>query len=136
MKDELLSPISILIITHSFVRASLYQSALNIRCVSHALLGAEDDKTHPDHAHGLTGERVSTVPAWCGWGAGYKHSGHKGGCLAHTVVTEGGRADIIEVVPKEASPRLELGVKRIKPGRSIPGYKVLNWLDMSVHVCK
>lgn len=48
----------------------------------------------------------------------------------------GGRADIIEVVPNEASPRLELGVKRIKPGRSIPRYKVLNWLDMSVHVCK
>lgn len=48
----------------------------------------------------------------------------------------GGRADIIEVVPKEASPGLELGAKRIKPGRSIPRYKVLNWVDMSVHVCK
>lgn len=90
MKDELLSPISILIITHSFVRASLYQIRTEYSvCVPCTVRRRRWQDTPWPCSWSNRRESINCPSmVWLG-GAGYKHSGHKGGCLAHTVVTEG-----------------------------------------------
>lgn len=114
MKDEVLSHTHILRTTHSFIRSCIPSQLCTERsvCAPHR---HEGRWSFLPGAHALTGEgEEEQLGTW----------GHRAGW-------EGGRGDVREVVPKEVTPRLELGLKKMKTEEEWSKHKVLNQLDMS-----
>lgn len=65
-------------------------------------MGVEGDKAHLDNAHGLTGKRISTVAAWHAEGGTQALRTHRG-LSGPDRGENGGRADLVEMVPKEVT---------------------------------